>query len=75
MEEKSQLPINFSPSDLVDILIKPISTSPESLVIIGEKIFLAIMNGAPLLKAIGQALALLLAVACLQRFWLTSNQI
>ena len=31
------------------ILIRLISTSPESLVIIGGKIFLAILSGAPLL--------------------------
>jgi hypothetical protein len=46
-EEKSQLLINFSPSNLVYILIRPISTSPESLMLIGEKIFLAILSGAP----------------------------
>ena len=47
MEETSQFLIIVSPSNLVYILIKPISTSPESLVMIGEKIFLTILSGAP----------------------------
>ena len=44
-EEKSQLLVNFSLSDLVYILIRPISTIPVRLVIIGENIFLAILSG------------------------------
>ncbi len=47
MEEESQLLVNFFLSNLVFTLIRVLSTSPESLVIIGEKIFLAILSGRP----------------------------
>jgi hypothetical protein len=46
-EEKSQLWITFSLLNLVYIPIRPITTSPESLVKIGGKIFLAFLSLVP----------------------------